>query len=85
MSDRPQQDPLEREFRHEKHIRRAVMLLETKRKRMRQELKQFLVHVNFLIPKTEYRSEEEFVRDAIDRLGDDAFAQLLIQTLQELK
>ncbi len=85
MSDRPQQDPLEREFRHERHIRRTVMLLETKRHRMRQELKQFLVHMNFLVPKTEDRSQQDFVQEAIDRLGDDAFAELLAQMFKELK
>ncbi|MGF1487688.1 MAG: hypothetical protein ACFBSE_11415 [Prochloraceae cyanobacterium] len=85
MSDRPQQDPLECQFRRERHVRRAAMLIETKRQRMRQELKQFLVHLNFLIPKTEDRSQQDFVREAINRLGDDAFAKLLAQLLQEIK
>ena len=85
MSDRPQQDPLEREFRREKHIRRAAMLLETKRQSIRRELKQFLVHAKFLIPRTEDRSGQDFVQEAISRLEDDAFAQLLSQLLKELK
>jgi hypothetical protein len=88
MDNRPTPDALLREFRRERSIRRAVTVLEAKRKHIREELEQLIQHITLLIPlasvsPTTPNSRAELLQDALERLGDDAFAQLLLQILQD--
>jgi hypothetical protein len=83
MSDFSQPDTLAAELRRERSIRRTVKLLESKRRQIREDLKQFINHFSLLIPSNQARSDPELLIDAMQRLGDEAFAELLRQILQE--
>ncbi|MBE9115435.1 hypothetical protein IQ249_05925 [Lusitaniella coriacea LEGE 07157] len=87
MSDRQDEHELSREFRQERSVRRVVDVIETKRKRIRDDLEQLICHISLLVPCTGANcfSEQTYgaIEDAAHRLGDDAFAQLLLQVLQE--
>ena len=70
-------------------IRRTVQLLEAKRRRIREELEQLIGHIALLVPLTgaannSTESHSQLLRDAVEQLGDEAFAQLLLQVLQEI-
>ncbi|MGF1479564.1 MAG: hypothetical protein ACFB4I_08740 [Cyanophyceae cyanobacterium] len=77
------------EFHRERSIRRTAMMLETKRLRIRDELEQLIAHVPLLVPTatqaTDAYSASDLLKDAAARIGDDAFAQLLLAILQEIR
>lgn len=87
MSDRPEESTLSLEFRRERAVRRTMTVLETKRKRMRDDLDQLIAHLAMLVPaeliSSADASQAAILEDAAFRLGDDAFAQLILQLLQE--
>lgn len=87
MHDRlPEPDALLTEFRRERSVRRTVTVLEAKRKRIRQELRQLIQHLALLIPAEPLvadRPQSDLLQEAAKRLGDEAFAELLLQILQE--
>jgi hypothetical protein len=80
-------DPLLQEFRHERSVRRATELLAAKRQSIRSDLRQWMAHLNLLLPPSMARPEEltssELIADAADRVGDRAFTELLLQLLAE--
>ncbi|MBZ8180720.1 hypothetical protein [Oscillatoria salina] len=89
MSDRPEQQ-LAHEFRHERTIRRTAVLLDRKRKRIREDIQQLIAHMAFLVPTIEIsqsgsETQADLLQEALLRLGDDAFAQMVVQIMQELK
>jgi hypothetical protein len=87
MYNYPEPDELLTELRRERSIRRTVTVLETKRKRIREELQQLVQHITLLVPATErfsHDSHHSLLEDAISRLGDDAFAELLLQIVQDV-
>jgi hypothetical protein len=84
MDDRPQEYELADEFRRERSIRRAVAVLEAKRQRIRDDIEQLISHITLLVPpSSSARDAYNMLEDAAGRLGDDAFAQLLLHVLQE--
>ncbi len=91
MSEHPEEKVLSQKFLRELSIRRSVKLLEGKRKRIKEEIEQLITHISLLVPiaakgcPTSPENHTELLQEAVNRLGDDAFAQLFIQILQELK
>lgn len=87
MSESPDQDILSTEFCRERSVRRTATVLEAKRQRIRDEIQQLISHVALLVPAgtkmNDSYSYADLLQDAAKRLGDDAFAQLLVQILQE--
>ena len=83
MSDSSTPDALAVELRRERSIRRTIKLLEVKRKEIRTDLQQFVTHLALLLPNRPVKSDPKLLNEAIERLGDDAFALLLSQILQE--
>jgi hypothetical protein len=87
MCDRPESDSLMTEFSRERSIRRTVKVLEFKRKRIHEELEQLILHLALLIPSgasaTSNTVSSELLEEAVNRIGDEAFGQLLLQILQE--
>jgi|GEM_PF-4939507 len=77
-------DPLLMELKRERSIRRAVKVLETKRNGIKEELQQLIKHIALLVP-TANESNSELLQEAVKRLEDDGFAQLLLQIIQELQ
>ena len=89
MDDRREQDVLLAEFRRERSIRRTVKVLESKRKHIREELQQLIMHIALLVPMTGVSQTPtdfhlDLLKEAVERLGDDAFTQLLMQLLESL-
>ena len=86
MYIRPEPDPLLHEFKRERSVRRAAHILDAKRQRLRRELKELVEHLTLLVPLAGVATQEDylvFVQEAASRLGDDAFAQLLLKILSE--
>lgn len=83
MCDRPEPDSLMAEFVRERSIRRTVKVLEAKRKRIREELEQLIQHLDLLVPSS--ATSSDLLQEAVGRIGDDAFGQLLLQLMQEAK
>lgn len=83
MSDFSQPDALAAELRRERSIRRTVKLLEAKREQIREDLKQLVNHFSLLVPNKQAMNDPQLLQDAVQRLGDETFAQLLNQILQE--
>ncbi|MEM8641911.1 MAG: hypothetical protein AAGG51_24305 [Cyanobacteria bacterium P01_G01_bin.54] len=81
------QDPLAREFRQERAVRRATFLLEAKRRRIRADLQQLVGHLSLLMPPRRadqtLDEQQDILESALGRLNDDAFSQLLQQILAE--
>ena len=88
MSDSPEQETLVAQFHQEIPIRRVMSLLAGKRRRMRDDILQLIQHVGFLVPpRTGASGPGQFdpvvMEKALQRLGDDAFAQLVLEIVRE--
>jgi len=84
MSELPEnRDVLCAELNRELPIRRTMTVLQNKRQRVREDLEQLLAHLAFLVPAPagcdRAATDREVLEAALDRLGDDAFAQLVRQ------
>ncbi|NER32521.1 MAG: hypothetical protein F6J93_00310 [Oscillatoria sp. SIO1A7] len=90
MRDRPEKDRVMTAFRQECSIRRTARLLQGKRDRIREDLRQLISHMALLVPPVPGATRgtdppTEVLTEALNRLGDDAFAQLVLQILQEIQ
>ncbi|GAB4295725.1 MAG: hypothetical protein Fur0025_33020 [Oscillatoriaceae cyanobacterium] len=90
MEDRPKKDAVVTEFRQECSIRRTAKVLDGKRKRIREDIQYLIAHMALLVPpvaaaRGETDISTQILTEALGRLGDDAFAQLVLQIMQELK
>jgi ribosomal protein S18 len=69
------------------HIGQIVppRVLEVKRQRIRNDLQQFVSHLGLIVPQAETGDDfpSEILQDALDRLGDEAFAQCVRQIFQK--
>ncbi|MDY6782666.1 MAG: hypothetical protein SW833_09000 [Cyanobacteriota bacterium] len=84
MYDRPRNYQLADDFRRERSVRRAVTVLETKRRRIRDDIEQLISQISLLMPPSSGdRETSALLEDAAERLGDEAFVQLLRQVWQE--
>lgn len=84
--DRPKSDITDA-FRRECSVRRALEVLSVKHRRMEADLQQFVHHLKLLVPGIELApgerlSEVEILEEALDRLNDDAFSDLLLRILE---
>ncbi|BAU66979.1 hypothetical protein STA3757_43850 [Stanieria sp. NIES-3757] len=90
MNEPPEKDALVIEFKKERSIRRTIRVLKAKRSQIRKDLVQLITHLSMLMPlgkfaSTTQLSDVDILKEALARLDDDVFAQLLIEVLQELK
>lgn len=84
MPDRSQNYQLADEFRRERSIRRAVTVLEMKRRRIRDDIEQLISQISLLMPPSSSdREASALLEDAAGRLGDEVFVQLLLQVWEE--
>lgn len=86
MTNFHEQDVLFVEVSRERSIRRTVMLLETKRKRIRDDLTDLIRNMAFLslpIELTKDCPEEssDILQEALSRMGDEAFARWIAETI----
>ncbi|MGL5875979.1 MAG: hypothetical protein ACRC2R_27080 [Xenococcaceae cyanobacterium] len=89
MSEPTEKDGLASEFYRERYIRRTLAVLQAKRKRIRDELQQLVNHLNLLVPVAKNITSEsdraELLEEAAKRLDDEAFTQLIVQAIEEMK
>jgi hypothetical protein len=88
MSEPTEKDGLASEFYRERYIRRTLAVLEAKRKRIRDELQQLVNHLNLLVPVAKNITSDEradLLEEAAKRLDDEAFTQLIVQAIDEMK
>ncbi len=68
------------------HIGQTVpsRILEVKRQRIRDDLQQFVSHLGLIVPQSQTGNDfpSEILQDALDRLGDEVFAEFIRQIIQ---
>ena len=72
----PNSDML-KEFARERSIRRILRVLRAKRSRMNEDLKQLVTHLGLLIPLQNDSLDGDIVLEALERLEEDGFSNLL--------
>ncbi|NJL58016.1 hypothetical protein HC928_25040 [bacterium] len=80
------------EFRRECSVRRTAKVLEAKRRRIRADLEQLVGHMALLVPQvpkpegSDPNSDPyaDMMAEALNRLGDEAFTELVMQVLHRL-
>ncbi len=87
MYQSPQGDAIANEFRRERSTRRAISILEAKRKRIREDINQLVNHLTLIAPPSGWAGEDsdgyrELLTEALGRLGDDTFSELVLQALE---
>jgi hypothetical protein len=90
MNEPSESDALLAEFQRERSVRRTVQVLQFKRSRIREDLLQLVKHLSVLVPLTRGvsasgDSQSDLLIEAIGRLDDDSFSQLLLQIIEEAK
>lgn len=73
----------------ERSVSRTVEVLEAKRDCFKRDIQQLVQHLSLLVPITgnlsSHQTEQELLlQEAASRLGDDAFAQFILQVLKEM-
>ena len=86
MQELPPKNNLLVEFTKERSIRRTVRVLKAKRSRLKKEINQLLTHLSLLVPRSEHsgnlrESSSEIILEALERLDDDLFTQLLTEAM----
>ena len=92
MSDCPDLNALSYEFRRERSVRRTLLVLEAKHRSIKSDLQRLVKHLNFLIPSSQGNDSQgnvienlEVLEEALGRMEDEAFAQLMLRLLHELQ
>lgn len=65
------------EFARERSIRRVLRVLRAKRSRMNEDLNQLVTHLGLLVPAHHNSPDGDIVLEALERLEDDGFSNLL--------
>lgn len=88
MDDRSNFNTIATEFHNECSVRRAMRLLELKQHRIYDDLTQLLKHITLLVPALDHpghspaESHTQLLEEALGRMEDKAFANLVRQILQ---
>ena len=88
MYQPPESNALTQEFRRERSIRRTIKVLEAKRRSIREDLQRLRRHLHFLVPTTDTNhnnpnGDPDVLVEALGRIDDDAFVQMILQVMQE--
>ncbi|MEB3826827.1 hypothetical protein [Phormidium sp. CCY1219] len=88
MNNFHEQDVLFVEVSRERSIRRTLMLLETKRQRIREDLMDLIGSMPLLslpVQLTQDSPEEtrDILQEALSRMGDEAFARWIVEDILE--
>ena len=65
------------EFARERSIRRVLRVLRAKKSRMNEDLNQLVTHLGLLVPAHHNSPDGDIVLEALARLEDDGFSNLL--------
>lgn len=90
MNEPSKRDILVLELERERSIRRTARLLSAQRSRIRDELERLISHLSLLvvIPRktaADPQPESALLIEAVKRIDDPVFTDLLIQIIQERK
>ncbi|MGF1588064.1 MAG: hypothetical protein ACFCU7_02280 [Pleurocapsa sp.] len=90
MNEPSKRDILLVELERERSIRRTASLLSAKRSRIKDELDRLISHLSLLVTvprKTaeDPQPESDLLIEAVKRIDDPIFTELLIQIIQERK
>lgn len=87
MDESSKKNRLLTEFAAERSIRRTANLLQEKRSRIRDDLKQLVKHLALLVPLATASDGDiantDILIEAAYRLNDEVFAEMLIQIIKE--
>lgn len=86
MNNFYEQDVLLLEVTRERSIRRTVMVLETKRKRIREDLLELIQNMPLLALPVELtrnapEESQDILLEALSRMGDEAFAHWIAEAI----
>lgn len=90
MNEPSKRDALVLELERERSIRRTARLLYAKRSRIREDLDRLISHLSLLVavPRRadeDPQPESDILIEAVTRIDDPVFTDLLIQIIQERK
>jgi len=90
MNEPSKRDGLSVELEKERSVRRTVRLLQAKRARIREELERLITHLSLLVASpqntaNDYPSKSDILLEAISRIEDDVFTELLVQIIENKK
>lgn len=88
MYQPPESNALTQEFHRERSIRRTIKVLEAKRQSIREDLQRLRRHLHFLLPTADTNNhntngDADVLVEALGRIDDDAFVQMILQAMQE--
>ena len=82
MEDPSRGSGLIREFSRERSIRRVLRVLKAKRSRIDEDLNQLVTHLGLLVPLSQTQGDNSVLLEAISRLEEDGFTELLMEIIQ---
>jgi hypothetical protein len=90
MNEPSKRDRLSVELEKERSVRRTVRLLQAKRSRVREELERLITHLGLLVASpqnttNDYPSKSDILLEAVSRIEDDVFTELLVQIIENKK
>ena len=83
MEDPSRGSNLIREFARERSIRRVLRVLKAKRTRVDEDLNQLVAHLGLLVPLSQKQGDKSILLEALGRLENDAFTQLLMEVIEK--
>ena len=73
------------EFARERSIRRILRVLRAKRSRVNEDLNQLVTHLGLLVPLQHNSPDGDIVLEALERLEEDGFSNLLEGVIKNSK
>ena len=88
MSDSNPEYVLSTAFNRERSVRRAVKVLDARRQRVREDLHQLVSSIALFVLPVEFPDHagehyREILTEALSRLGDETFAELVLEMLKK--
>jgi hypothetical protein len=85
MEDPSRSSDLIKEFTRERSIRRILRVLIAKRSRINDDLNQLVTHLGLLVPLNQNQGDNDILSEALNRLDNDGFSELLKQIIEDYK
>ena len=83
MEEPSRSSDLIKKFTRERSIRRILRVMKAKRSRINDDLERLVTHLNLLVPLTQNRRDNNILLEALNRLDDDAFTELLKKIIKD--
>lgn len=83
MEEPSRSGELIKEFSKERSIRRILRVLQAKRSRINDDLNQLVTHLGLLVPLSHNKKDNNILLEALNRLDDDAFTEMLKKIIKD--